>query len=214
MSKWMERYRQAVKAMLWIAPAMVINENVVTIKSISGSSMQPTMNPRDRTMDDVVILDRLSAASSFPFRDLLYKGKPPIRHGDIVVLRSPVDPNLMITKRVIAMEHDMVKTLPPYPESMVKIPQGHIWVEGDEPFRSNDSNTFGPVSMGLVDSKVRCIIWPLHRFGAALFPHSLSSPRSSLGPGGPERRQEMDAIAREKRWRSRVLRHSLHSDTV
>ena len=30
--------------------------------------------------------------------------------------------------------------------SLVRVPLGHCWVEGDEPFHSEDSNRFGPVS--------------------------------------------------------------------
>ena len=51
----------------------------------------------------------------------------------------------MIVKRVVALADDVVQTLPPYPDTEVLVPEGHIWVEGDEPFRTLDSNTFGPV---------------------------------------------------------------------
>ena len=95
---------------------------------------------------------------------------------------------MRIIKRVIALEHDMVKTLPPHPETTIEIPEGHMWVEGDEPFRSRDSNTFGPVrraftnpvhiqnsitiqfksqvSKGLVEGRIRCILWPPSRMGS------------------------------------------------
>lgn len=51
----------------------------------------------------------------------------------------------MIVKRVVAVADDVVQSLPPYPNTEVHVPEGHIWVEGDEPFRTLDSNTFGPV---------------------------------------------------------------------
>lgn len=31
-------------------------------------------------------------------------------------------------------------------EKLVEVPQGHLWVEGDEGFHSRDSNHYGPVS--------------------------------------------------------------------
>ena len=40
---------------------------------------------------------------------------------------------------------NQVKTLPPYPDTEVVIPEGHGWLEGDAPFDSEDSNHFGPV---------------------------------------------------------------------
>ena len=76
--------------------------------------------------------------------------------------RSPENPNRVLIKRILAIEGDTVRTLPPYPDAEVKIPQGHVWVEGkylltgflssfiefilgDEHFVSDDSNRFGPV---------------------------------------------------------------------
>ena len=79
--------------------------------------------------------------------------------------RSPEDPGRVLIKRIIAMEGDIVQTLPPYPDKEVRIPEGYVWVEGlamqhlsafphltytplqgDEHFLSADSNRFGPVS--------------------------------------------------------------------
>ena len=42
-------------------------------------------------------------------------------------------------------DNDQVKTLPPYPDAEIVIPEGHGWLEGDAPFNSEDSNHFGPV---------------------------------------------------------------------
>ena len=41
---------------------------------------------------------------------------------------------------------DQVKTLPPYSDMEIVVPEGHGWLEGDAPFNSEDSNHFGPVS--------------------------------------------------------------------
>lgn len=37
----------------------------------------------------------------------------------------------MLVKRVVAVAGDIVKTLPPYPDAEVFIPEGHVWVEGE-----------------------------------------------------------------------------------
>jgi inner membrane protease subunit 2 len=98
----------------------------------------------------------------------------------------------MIVKRVVALEGDIVKPRNPkslrhggfmlmgggaggaggmFPgllegvPSVVKIPKGHCWVESDESYHGMDSNTFGPVPLGLVYAKVSWIIWPLERWG-------------------------------------------------
>ncbi len=82
-------------------------------------------------------------------------------------------------KRIVALEGDVVQTLQPYPEQEVKVPPGHVWLEGkhthlyltsstqestngyvgDEGFRTIDSNRWGPV----------CLIpHPLKPFGLML----------------------------------------------
>jgi inner membrane protease subunit 2 len=60
--------------------------------------------------------------------------------------RAPgVNKSVLVTKRIVALQGDVVRTLPPWKDRMVRVPPGHAWVEGDEPNRSRDSNTFGPV---------------------------------------------------------------------
>jgi len=105
-------------------------------------------------MFDVVYMNRWSPQTGVKFA-----------RGDVVVVKSPVN-NEFIIKRILALEGDLVQTLPPYPDAWVRIPQGHAWVEGDEPFHSRDSNKFGPVSLSLIDSKVPWIVFPFGRFGA------------------------------------------------
>lgn len=60
--------------------------------------------------------------------------------------RSPNNPEQLTTKRIVALQGDVVHPLPPSPPGPVRIPPGHVWVEGDSRFRSRDSNTYGPVS--------------------------------------------------------------------
>jgi inner membrane protease subunit 2 len=94
-------------------------------------------------------------------------------------------------KRIIAVEGDIIKTLPPYPEAEVRIPQGHVWVEGchltainslvilfmvalqgDHDFRSNDSNRFGPV--GSCISNLLCFVDKLWQVPIALIDSRLA----------------------------------------
>ncbi|CAD7694317.1 unnamed protein product [Nyctereutes procyonoides] len=70
-------------------------------------------------------------------------------------LQSPKNPEQKIIKRVIALEGDIVKTMG-HKNRYVKVPRGHIWVEGDHHGHSFDSNSFGPVKCYL--------LWPFHRW--------------------------------------------------
>ncbi|XP_048841692.1 mitochondrial inner membrane protease subunit 2 isoform X2 [Brienomyrus brachyistius] len=51
-----------------------------------------------------------------------------------------------------------------YKNRYVKVPDGHFWIEGDHHGHSLDSNSFGPVSLGLVHGRASHIIWPPHRW--------------------------------------------------
>jgi len=85
-----------------------------------------------------------------------------------------------------------------------------MWVEGDEPFRTLDSNTFGPVPLGLVDAKLSYIIWPLHRAGPLKPPQR---PVSKMGvPRDSQWRDAMAAFERERKRQARVTAASSRRD--
>jgi mitochondrial inner membrane protease subunit 2 len=80
--------------------------------------------------------------------------------------RSPSNPEQESVKRVIGLEGDVVHTRPPYPHSYLVVPEGHIWVEGDAvPGQTRDSNTWGPISRGLVTGRITHVLWPWRRAG-------------------------------------------------
>lgn len=53
----------------------------------------------------------------------------------------------VIRPLLLLVRPNQVKTLPPYSDVEVVVPEGHGWLEGDAPFNSEDSNHFGPVSI-------------------------------------------------------------------
>ncbi|KAG2135950.1 peptidase S24/S26A/S26B/S26C [Suillus bovinus] len=179
----------------WLPLGLGFTQYFYTLKTVRGRSMQPTLNPDTSSWDDIVIFDRYSINS-----------REPIRKGDIVALRDPLDSRKMIVKRVVAVAGDVVKTLPPYPDAEVFIPEGHVWVEGDEPFRTLDSNKFGPIPLALLDSKLMYIVWPLDRIGPLRPPISPVSKRGS--PRDFRWYSDMAAFEREQRRQSRVTTHT------
>lgn len=42
----------------------------------------------------------------------------------------------------------------------IKVPQGHLWIVGDNLAHSTDSRHYGPVPMGLVKGKVLATVYP------------------------------------------------------
>ncbi|KAJ4923545.1 hypothetical protein JOQ06_004083 [Pogonophryne albipinna] len=51
-----------------------------------------------------------------------------------------------------------------YKNRFVRVPDGHFWLEGDHHGHSLDSNSFGPVSVGLLHGRASHIIWPPNRW--------------------------------------------------
>jgi inner membrane protease subunit 2 len=65
-------------------------------------------------------------------------------HGDVVLFKCPSDHRELFVKRLIALPGEWMQ-LPGTPD-IIKIPEGHCWVEGDNAACSWDSRSFGPVS--------------------------------------------------------------------
>ena len=65
--------------------------------------------------------------------------------GDLLVYTSPKDPEEYLIKRLIAGEGDVIRTEGRYSQAVVRIPPGHVWVEGDNWANSVDSNKYGTV---------------------------------------------------------------------
>lgn len=90
--------------------------------------------------------------------------------GDIVILRSPRNPRMCITKRLVGLEGDTI-TYVADPnkddkQETVVVPKGHVWIEGDNKYKSNDSRNFGPVPYGLIESRLFWKVSPLKDFGS------------------------------------------------
>ena len=70
-------------------------------------------------------------------------------------------------KRIVGLEGDIIQTRRPYPNAHVKVPQGHIWVEGDslDERKTLDSNTYGPISSRLVTGRITYILLPWSKTG-------------------------------------------------
>ncbi|KAG1458424.1 hypothetical protein G6F46_004475 [Rhizopus delemar] len=142
-----------LSALPWMPVAIFFVDHGYSYARVSGRSMQPTFNPDSNMMTkDIILLDKWSTTNH------------KFKRGDVVLLTSPDEPEKMITKRIIGLPGDIVQHLRKK-DKQVRIPQGHCWIEGDEAFHSKDSNSFGPVPIGLISAKAKYILWPPSRFG-------------------------------------------------
>jgi inner membrane protease subunit 2 len=83
-----------------------------------------------------------------------------IGHDAKMIHRSPTNPEKLAVKRVIALEGDTVYTRAPCPIPTVQVPVNHVWVEGDNRDRSQDSNSYGPLPKSLIQGKLTYVLWP------------------------------------------------------
>jgi len=144
--------------------------------SVNGRSMQPTLNPLATAGSNWLEMD-------WVWVNCWRARKYALNRGDLVVYNSPKDPQEYLIKRLVADEGDTVKTEGRYCKPFVRIPQGHIWVEGDNWGNSVDSNNYGPVAKGLVSGVATNIIWPPSRIQKlpSCIPEFLQPNRISKG---------------------------------
>jgi signal peptidase I len=155
---------------LAIVISVVLNLFVVQVTEVRQRSMEPTLEQNDRVL--VSKLDyRFGAA----------------QRGDIIVFNPPIpDASIPYVKRVIAVAGQTVDlrngnvfvngqqvdipqahgaTQPQAPQIVYpfKVPDGQIFVMGDNRTFSSDSRTFGPVPVGNIIGKVILRFWPFDR---------------------------------------------------
>ncbi|KAK6220481.1 hypothetical protein QIS74_05983 [Colletotrichum tabaci] len=127
----------------WVPIVITFNDHVATITAISGGSMYPYYNE-----------DRNSTVANDMVLTWKWNPMDGLRKGMIVTFRSPFHPETVAIKRIVALEGEYVTPRAPHPPGIVRVPQGHIWVEGDGPQgQTLDSNTYGPISMALVTGR-------------------------------------------------------------
>lgn len=150
--------------------AMLIQAFLVKPYIVPTGSMIPTIQLGDR-----VLCDRVS-----------YRFHAP-RPGEIIVFRNPMAGSTPLVKRIIAVGGqtleikegyvyiDGVRQEEPYiaPErrgtySSVRpytVPEGMLWVMGDNRIESGDSRIFGPIPVSDVLGRAFFIYWPPSRMG-------------------------------------------------
>ncbi|XP_035746801.1 mitochondrial inner membrane protease subunit 2 isoform X1 [Egretta garzetta] len=176
-----KRYIKAFFKGFFVAVPVTVTflDRVACVARVEGASMQPSLNPGGRKASDVVLLNHWSIRNYDVQRGDIVSlvlltfdpstkgeqigGESEETEKDVTLAKSPRNPEQKIIKRVIALEGDIIKTIG-YKKKYVKVPHGHIWVEGDHRGHSFDSNAFGPVSLGLLHARATHILWPPQRW--------------------------------------------------
>lgn len=155
-----------VSIVIAVALAFFIRYFIVEPYMVEGPSMLPTLVSGER-----LIVNKL-----------IYRLKQPVK-GEIIVFRYPRDPSRDFIKRVIATAGDTIEvkggrifvngqlinenyileeTRGSYP--LATIPEGHIFVMGDNRNNSEDSRfaDVGFVPLDMIKGKAVLIFWPFN----------------------------------------------------
>lgn len=83
-----------------------------------------------------------------------------------MVYRSPANPAHIAVKRVIGLPGDRIAAREPYLKESQIVPFNHVWLEGDadDPRKSLDSNSYGPVSVSLITGRAIAVLRPRFRW--------------------------------------------------
>jgi signal peptidase I len=143
---------------------------LLQISRVEGISMEPTLHGGEYTL----------------INKLTYRWRVPER-GDVIVFRSPIDPQADYIKRVIAVPGETVEVkdrtvfvngnplkeayeecAPDYDFPVQRVPPNRLFVLGDNRNRSFDSHLWDDpfVPMSLVRGRAAVVLWPPAKAGS------------------------------------------------
>ncbi|GFF46802.1 mitochondrial inner membrane protease subunit 2 [Aspergillus lentulus] len=161
--------RRTFRVLRILAPIIPIgiffSEHVLQVMWVRGPSMTPFLNEDYESMhtkSDMVLVNMWPfGGAGWP-----WERKRRLERGMIVTFRSPANPKHTAIKRVIGLPGDRITTREPCMKASQIVPFNHVWLEGDaeDPKKSLDSNTYGPVSISLITGRVIAVLRPQFRW--------------------------------------------------
>ncbi len=147
---------------LLLSVVLFLGINAVTARvMVEGFSMRPTLDD-----GGYVLVNKIAYRSSLP------------EYGDIIVFHFPVDPNQDFIKRVIGLPGDTIAVrdgkvivndysldepyiaAEPLYIGRWTVPEGQIFVLGDNRNNSSDSHSWGAVPLENIVGKAVVVYWP------------------------------------------------------
>lgn len=129
-----------------VCTVLTVEDTLVTAFPVSGGSMRPCINPDTNHWVDFIVAGRWNLKN--------------VNRGDIVVVWSPRRSERSLIKRVVGLPGDVIHPRRKRRPLPYVVPEGHIWIEGDNVDASYDSNDFGAISLNLVKAKALAVVFP------------------------------------------------------
>ncbi|MDL2220740.1 signal peptidase I [Eubacteriales bacterium OttesenSCG-928-N14] len=165
-SKRRERHWMLRTLIITFALAILLRLFIIQSVRVDGPSMQPTLYT-----NELVLVEKISYRFTSPkrqqvvvfehenFDHLLIKRVIGIEGDEVCVIDGYVYINGERIEDPHAAEPSIRDTLP------VIVPQGHVFVMGDNRNNSQDSRSFGPIPHSSIVGQGLFIIWPISSWG-------------------------------------------------
>ncbi|HEU4930039.1 MAG TPA: signal peptidase I [Candidatus Krumholzibacteria bacterium] len=160
---------------LAVALALFVRTFFIQAFRIPSESMEDTL-----LVGDFLFANKLIYGPKLPFLDVRLPAIRDPKPGDIIIFKYPVDPKVDYIKRCVAVEGQTVELVdnklyvdgvlqdeeftkyvfgsrPDRRFGPFKVPEGHIFMMGDNRDNSADSRAWGPVDKKLVSGKAMFI---------------------------------------------------------
>ena len=189
--------RELVETLLLAALIFFVVRAVILNFRVDGNSMLPNLHNGELVLVNhqaYASYDVAEVVDWIPGLDVSWVvtpfGEP--ERGDIIVFNPPDDDKPYI-KRVVGLPGDVIEfsqgfvilngqqLTEPYIQDgitrcpggicdePITIPEGHVFVLGDNRRNSEDSRYFGPITIGSIIGKATLVYWPISAFGTV--PH-------------------------------------------
>ncbi len=182
----------AALALLMFIAVRAVAQNFI----VDGGSMEPTFEHGQLLIVNKLAYDSFDL-SWFPWSDeeeWTPFGEP--KQGDVVVFRFPFDPNRDFIKRIIALPGQTVEVVGGhvfvdglvldepylleqtfYDYGPATVPEGEVFVLGDNRNNSYDSHSWGMLDQDLIIGRAEVRYWPFSDAGCIEHYHSVLSPQ-------------------------------------
>ncbi len=177
---WVTFLLETVQTIILAVVLYFLIDSVVARVRVENISMEPTLMP-----GQFILVNKLAVKLN------------DIQRGDIIVFHFPQNPKEDYIKRIIGLPGDTVviranhvyvnnteitepyiAAEPAYNGTWV-VPEGNLFVLGDNRNQSSDSHSWGYVPINLVVGKALVIYWPLDQFKTLSQPITVSAKNGS-----------------------------------
>jgi signal peptidase I len=195
--------REMIETVILTLVIFLLVRAVVQNFKVEGYSMEPTLDTGQYLLVNKLVYFRFDAnalrgifgGDKSGQADLIYPFHPPQR-GDIVVFEYPQDPSRDFIKRVIgvagetvevrgglvwvngvALKEQYIQEAPVYTMRPVVVPEGSVFVLGDNRNNSSDSHVWGMLPIDNIIGKALVRYWPPNKLG--FLPQSPPTPATA-----------------------------------